>query len=102
MYFYVLTDEQGFITQISKQEQVSDSKNKWIRVLIPISDSASFVKYFDKFRIDTNGILRYPNNLPKVDSYEELQNKYEQQSKDLESLQKSVTELTAQMLGGGL
>lgn len=102
MYFYVLTDEQGFITQISKQEQVSDSKSKWVRVLIPISYSATFVKYFDKFRIDSNGILLYPNNLPKVDSYEELQNKSEQQSKDLESLQKIVTDLTTQVLGGQL
>ena len=66
MFYHVTTDEQGFITKISKDKQVSTEDVKWYSRFIPDEDQSNFVTYFDKYRVDDEGILRMPQNLPEV------------------------------------
>ena len=66
MFYYVTTDEHGFITKISKDKQVSTEDVKWYSVFIEEEDQSNFVTYFDKYRVDDKGILRMPQNLPEV------------------------------------
>ena len=66
MFYHVTTDEQGFITKISKDKQVSTEDVKWYSIFIPDEDQSNFVTYFDKYRVDDEGILRMPQNLPEV------------------------------------
>lgn len=66
MFYYVTTDEQGFITKISKDKQVSTEDVKWYSIFIPDEDQSNFVTYFDKYRVDDKGILLMPQNLPEV------------------------------------
>lgn len=61
MNYYVQTDTNGFVKALTKDQQ-----DDYTLIFVPDAWEDNFVRYFDKFRVNDQGVLTNPGNLPEV------------------------------------
>jgi len=96
MEYYITKDDKGFVNVLPELEP----KDGYTKVEVGETDKEYFLRYYDKYRVDDDGRLQAPGNLPDisidtlVNTINQQQTQIEQQTTTLNGLQKALGNAT--------
>ncbi|WP_268914155.1 hypothetical protein [Lentilactobacillus sp. SPB1-3] len=92
MDYYITKDDKGFVDVLPELEP----KDGYTKVEVAETDKEYFLRYYDKYRVDDDGRLQAPGNLPDisidtlVNTINQQQDQITQQTSNINGLQSSL------------